>query len=97
MIGLQAVIVASLLWGRLPGFVGAVSASLIFYIWLFPPIGTLVIQNSVDIIILLLFQLACLGIVFLSPRTPVRVTTLGGRPYRLLPRKPYKVRGKISG
>lgn len=70
MICLQAVIVVSLFWGRIPGIVGAISASMIFYVWLFPPVGTLVIENPSDRLILLLFQLAGLGIVFLSPRNP---------------------------
>ena len=97
MICLQAVIVVSLFWGRLPGLVGAVAASLTFAIWLFPPIGSFAIHDPADRVILLLFQLAGLTIVLLSPRTPVGVTMLGSRPYRLLSRQIYKRRNKISG
>ena len=94
MICLQAVIVASLLWGRLSGFIGAVSAGLVFYIWLFPPVGTLVIENSTDLLILLFFQLASLGIAFLAPRPPVGLAPLGSLPYRLTSRRPDKRREK---
>ena len=96
LIGLQAVIVASLIWGRLPGFIGAVSAGLVFYIWLFPPVGTLAIENTTDLIILLLFQLAGFAIVFLSPRSPVRMAPLGGQSYRLILRRQDKRRNKNS-
>ena len=80
MLCLQAVIVVSLFWGRIPGIVGAVSAGTIFYIWLFPPVGTLIIENPSDRVILLLFQLAGLGIVFLSPRDPSRTGSGMGTP-----------------
>jgi len=94
MICLQAVIVAALFWGRVPGFVGALAAGLTFAIWLFPPIGSLAIQNPADRIILLLFQLAGLGVVFLSPRRPVRIAPIGSRTYRLILHRQEKHRNK---
>jgi K+-sensing histidine kinase KdpD len=96
LICLQAVIVVSLFWGRVPGIVGAFSAGMIFYVWLFPPVGTLVIEHPSDRLILLLFQLAGLGIVFLSPRSPVGMSPLGGRNHRLISRKPQKRQSKTS-
>ena len=95
MICLQAVIIVSLFWGRVPGIVGAVSAGIIFSVWLFPPIGTPIIQNASDRVILLLFQLAGLGIVFLSPRDPSRME-FGTGSNRLLLRRLGKHRNRNS-
>jgi K+-sensing histidine kinase KdpD len=65
---LQAVIVTSLCWGRLPGLIGAVTASLTFAIWLFPPIGSIAVHDPTDRIMLILFQVSALGVVWMSPR-----------------------------
>jgi K+-sensing histidine kinase KdpD len=96
MICLQAVIVVSLFLGRVPGLVGAVAASLTFAVLLFPPVGRLAVAHPVDRVILLVFQLAGVGIVFLTPRTPIRWAPLGGRPYRILSRRGDKQRRKTS-
>jgi K+-sensing histidine kinase KdpD len=65
---LQAVIFASVYWGRLSGIIGSVTASLTFDIFLFPPIGSFVIQNPTERVMLTLFQLAALGVFLISPR-----------------------------
>jgi K+-sensing histidine kinase KdpD len=65
---LQAVIFASVYWGRLSGIIGSVSASLTFDIFLFPPIGSMAIRDPLERAMLMLFQLAALGVFLISPR-----------------------------
>ena len=66
---LQAVIFASVYWGRLSGIIGSITASLTFAIFLFPPTGSLVIRDPTERVMLTLFQLAALGVFFISPRS----------------------------
>jgi K+-sensing histidine kinase KdpD len=94
---LQAVIVTSLYWGRLPGFVGAVTASLTFAIWLFPPIGSLAVHNPRDRMMLILFQLSALGVVWMSPRQSsremrrrIRLKQAGASVYQLVKERDSK-------
>lgn len=96
MICLQVVIVVSLFWGRIPGIVGALSAGMIFYVWLFPPVGTLVLENPSDGLILFLFQLAGFAIVLLSPSAPAGIAPLGGPGLQQMWRRPGRRQHKSS-
>jgi K+-sensing histidine kinase KdpD len=93
MLCLQAVIVVSLLWGRMAGLSGAIGAGITFAIWLFPPLGRLAIRTPEDRVILCLFQLMALAIVLLSPRDPSREllgTRVAGSMWRGLSRRGKK-------
>jgi hypothetical protein len=63
---LLAVIPIAHLWGTKTGILGAALAGLIFAVFLFPPIGSLAVQNAADRIILISFQLCAFGVAYLS-------------------------------
>jgi|SRR6516164_6922335 K+-sensing histidine kinase KdpD len=67
-LALQAVIVAALSFGRISALIGSVAASLIFILFLFPPLGSMVIRDRVEMTMLLLFQAASIVIAVISPR-----------------------------
>lgn len=67
---LLAVVFAGMLFGRLSGLVGSLAASLTFAVWLFPPVGSLAVQNSLDLGILLGFQLIGVGVASVCPPQP---------------------------
>jgi len=66
---------------------GRVAASLIFCVFLFPPLGSIRVSNSGDRTLLILFQSGAIGLSFLSPPslTPSRQTNseYSGFPTRL--------------
>lgn len=63
---LLAVIPIAHFWGTKTGILGAALAGLIFAVFLFPPIGSLAVQNAADRIILISFQLCAIGVAYLS-------------------------------
>jgi hypothetical protein len=67
---LQAVILAGVLCGRLSGLVGSIAATATFATWLFPPVGSMAVEDYPDWAILLGFQLICVGVAFLCPQRP---------------------------
>jgi K+-sensing histidine kinase KdpD len=79
---LQAVIFASVYWGRLSGIIGSITASLTFDIFLFPPIGSMAIHDPIERVMLTLFQLAALGVFFISPRNSCSEMWVSIRPRR---------------
>jgi K+-sensing histidine kinase KdpD len=66
---LQVVIAATLYWGRMAGLIGAVAATVIFQLLLFPPLGSLTIHDPTERTVLIFFQLVAIGVVLMSPRS----------------------------
>lgn len=67
-LALQAVILAALNFGRISALVGSIAASLIFTFFLFPPVGSVLIRDRLEMAMLLLFQVASIVIAAISPR-----------------------------
>lgn len=65
---IQVVIVSALYLGRVPALIGAVIAGLTFALWLYPPYGSLWIDDPAERVVLTLFQLTSLGVTRISPR-----------------------------
>ena len=64
---LQAVILAALYFGRLSALIGSIAANLTLILFLFPPVGSVFVRDSLETAMLVLFQLASLVIVLISP------------------------------
>ncbi len=64
---LQVVIAATLYWGRMAGLIGAVAATVIFELVLFPPFGSFAVHDPTERAVLIFFQLVAIGVVLLSP------------------------------
>lgn len=77
---LQVVIAATLYWGRMAGLIGAVAATVIFDVLLFPPLGSFTVSDPTERTVLIFFQLAAVGVVLMSPRSSA------GSPLRTWPR-----------
>jgi K+-sensing histidine kinase KdpD len=71
-VSLQAVIFTALYFGRTPALIGSVATSVILTLFLFPPVGSVLIRDPLEIAMLLLFQLASIAIAFMSPRIQLR-------------------------
>jgi K+-sensing histidine kinase KdpD len=56
------------LCGRLEAILGSAGASLTFWLFLFPPLGSFHVANPEERIVLATFQLAAIGIAFTAPR-----------------------------
>jgi two-component system sensor histidine kinase KdpD len=69
---LQVVILTALFFGRWPALIGSVLASLTFALFLFPPLGSLAIDDPRERAALTLFQLFSVFVAYLSPSTPPR-------------------------
>jgi len=66
-VSLQVVIVAALYFGRKSALFGSIATTLILTFFLFPPMGSVLIRDTLEIGMLLLFQLASILIAFMSP------------------------------
>lgn len=77
---LQVVIAATLYWGRMAGLVGAVAATVIFELLLFPPLGRFAVNDPTERAVLIFFQLAAIGIVLMSPGSSRAGSLLRTRP-----------------
>lgn len=66
---LLVVIPIAHVWGTLSGFLLAIIAGLSFALMLFPPFGSLTVRDPVDRITLVVFELAALGVAYLSSPT----------------------------
>lgn len=55
------------LCGRLEAILGSAGASVTFWLFLFPPIGSLRVTNGEERIVLAIFQLAAIGIACMAP------------------------------
>jgi|HubBroStandDraft_6_1064221.scaffolds.fasta_scaffold36984_3 K+-sensing histidine kinase KdpD len=77
---LQVVIAATLYWGRMAGLIGAVAATVIFELLLFPPLGRFAVSDPTERAVLISFQLAAIGVVLMSPRSPGSGSLLRTRP-----------------
>ena len=75
---IQAVIITALFWGRTAAFIGAIIAGFTFALWLSPPYGHLWIHDPAERVVLTLFELAALGVVVVSPRSPSGATPHNG-------------------
>ena len=64
---LQAVILVALYFGRISALIGSLGISLILTLFLFPPVGSVLIHNRTEGAMLLLFQLASILIAWMSP------------------------------
>jgi K+-sensing histidine kinase KdpD len=89
---LQGVIVTSLFCGRLAGLIGSATAGLTFALWLFPPIGSLVISNPADRMVLTLFQLTAVLAALLSPAHSSRFVKANRIPVVIYPPRPSQLR-----
>lgn len=67
---LLVVIVTSVYFGRLSGFLGAHAAALTMALWLFPPIGSLWVQEHAAQAMLIVLQAGATGVVLLIPSRP---------------------------
>lgn len=85
---LQGVIVTALFCGRLAGLIGSAAAGLTFALWLFPPIGSLVISNPSDRVMLTLFQLTAVLAALLSPAHSSRLGKASRIPVLIYPFPP---------
>ena len=68
---LIVVVSTSLYWGRHAGFIGSVAATLTLAVLLFPPLGSLYVQETGARTVLVLFQLSAIGAVLITPRNSV--------------------------
>jgi len=66
---LLVVIPIAHLWGALSGILAAIIAGVAFSVILLPPLGSLAVQNTVDRITLVAFELAAVGVAYLSSPT----------------------------
>jgi K+-sensing histidine kinase KdpD len=66
---LLVVIPIAHVWGTLSGILAAIIAGLVFALMLFPPFGSLRVHDPVDRITLIVFELAALGVAYLSSPT----------------------------
>jgi K+-sensing histidine kinase KdpD len=71
-VSLQAVILAALYFGRISALVGSIAASVILTIFLFPPLGSFLIHDSVERTMLFVFQAASFVVAYMSPGVPPR-------------------------
>jgi len=67
-LALQAVILTALNFGRISALVGSVAASVIFLVFLFPPLGSVLIRDRLEMSMLLVFQTASVVIAIITPR-----------------------------
>lgn len=67
-LALQAVILAALNFGRVSALVGSFAASLIFILFLFPPVGSFIVRDRLEMAMLLVFQAASIVIAMIAPR-----------------------------
>jgi K+-sensing histidine kinase KdpD len=67
---LLAVAVTSWLCGRWPAVIGSVAVSLTLAIWLFPPVGSLIIPNPADVQALVLFQIGAIATALVASEKP---------------------------
>jgi K+-sensing histidine kinase KdpD len=67
IICLQVVILVSLLWGRVTGLIGTLLATLTFTLFLFPPIGSFAIHDTVESLMLFVLIGSSLFVVALVP------------------------------
>jgi hypothetical protein len=73
---LLAVAVTSLLFGRLAALIGSASITLTLAVWLFPPIGSIAINNPAERQMLLLFQAGAVAAALLSQNEAQRAMTI---------------------
>ena len=71
IICLQVVILVSLLWGRVTGLIGALLATLTFTLFLFPPIGSFAIRDTVELFMVIVLIGGSLFVVALVPNKSV--------------------------
>jgi len=62
-----AAIPTSVYWGRVAGIIGSLAASFTLVVLLFPPVGSLEVQDSSARAILLLSQLGAIGAAMIAP------------------------------
>jgi K+-sensing histidine kinase KdpD len=67
IVALLGVIFTTLFWGGLAGFVGAFTASFVFDAWLFPPIGSLAINDPIDRMWFGFFHFCSIVVVLVCP------------------------------
>jgi K+-sensing histidine kinase KdpD len=63
---LLVVILTSYYWGRLSGLIGSLAATLTLALMLFPPLGSLRVQEPTARMVLILSQLCAIGVVLIS-------------------------------
>lgn len=68
LVCLFVVMAASFVWGRTAAILGSVGATLTFATLLFPPIGRLQVDDPGERMVLLVFQVAAVGLAMLAPR-----------------------------
>jgi K+-sensing histidine kinase KdpD len=68
VIALLGVIFTSQFWGRVAGFVGSFAASLVFDACLFPPFGSLAIEDPLDLTWFGSFHFCSIIVVLVCPR-----------------------------
>ena len=73
---LLAVAVTSLFFGRWAAIIGSASVSLTLAIWLFPPIGSVAVNNPAERQMLLLFQIGAIAAALLSQDKPHGTMTM---------------------
>jgi K+-sensing histidine kinase KdpD len=69
LICLFAVLLAAFVWGRAAGILGAVGASVVFAIYLFPPIGNFRVNSPDERVIIFTFVVIAVAATFLAPPT----------------------------
>jgi hypothetical protein len=70
------VAVTSLFFGRWTALIGSASISLTLAVWLFPPIGSIAVNNPAERQMLLLFQIGAVATALLSQNKPQRAMTM---------------------
>jgi K+-sensing histidine kinase KdpD len=72
---LFAVAMTAWLFGRWPALIGSIAASLTLAIWVFPPAGSLAIQNRAELQALALFQIAAIATALMRSAESKRAST----------------------
>jgi K+-sensing histidine kinase KdpD len=75
LICLFAVLATAFLWGRRAAIFGSLAANLTFCIFLFPPVGSLQINDPLERIAAIAFQLSATCVAFLAPPNQVIETS----------------------
>jgi K+-sensing histidine kinase KdpD len=73
---LLAVAVTSLLFGRWAALIGSASITLTLAVWLFPPVGSIAINNPAERQMLLIFQVGAVAAALLSQNKPQPAMTM---------------------
>jgi len=69
-ISLFVVAITAWLFGRWPALIGSIGVSITLAIWVFPPMGSIAIQNRAELQALLLFQIAAIATALMRPGDP---------------------------